>query len=150
MDAICVPTSRYLVKRFMQGAGAATAAIPLPVLTGVRGDAGAICVSGKTSWRPIVPSSEIVLLWLNEWPSHLGDAVEVQVRDKGAGIPQEIMDKLFQPYFTTEPTGESAGLGFSISYELVTAQHEFTKFTVRLPRRLAAVPAIAAETDVES
>jgi two-component system, NtrC family, sensor kinase len=108
-----------------------------------------------------VPSSEIVLLLLNDWPSHLGDAVEVQVRDDGAGIPQEIMDKLFQPYFTAKPTREGAGLGLSISYELVTAQHrgaitvdsrlgEFTKFTVRLPRRSAAAPAIAAETDVES
>ena len=125
------------------------------------GGSGAICVSGKTSWRPIVPSSAIVLLLLNDWPSHFGDAVEVQVRDNGAGIPQEIMDKLFQPYFTAKPTGESAGFGLSISYELVTAQYrgaitvdsrlgEFTKFTVRLPRRLAAAPAIAAETDVES
>jgi signal transduction histidine kinase len=98
---------------------------------------------------------------LNDWPSHLGDAVEVQVRDDGAGIPQEIMDKLFQPYFTAKPTGESAGLGLSISYELVTSQHrgaitvdsrldEFTKFTVRLPRRSAAAPAIAAETGLES
>jgi signal transduction histidine kinase len=108
-----------------------------------------------------VPSSEIVLLWLNDWPSHLGDAVEVQVRDNVAGIHQEIMDKLFQPYFTAKPTGESAGLGLSISYELVTAQHrgairvdsrlgEFTPFTVRLPRGLAAAPAIEAETGVES
>ena len=105
-----------------------------------------------------MPSSEIVLLLLNDWASHLGDAVEVQVRDNGAGIPREIMDKLFQPYFTTEPTREGAGLGLSISYELVTAQHltvdsrlgEFTKFTVRLPQRSAAAPAIAAETDMES
>ena len=108
-----------------------------------------------------MPSSEIVLLLLNDWASHLGDAVEVQVRDNGAGIPQEIMDKLFQPFFTTEPTGEGAGFGVSTGYEIVTAQHrgaitvdsrlgEFTKFPVRLPRRLAAAPAIAAETDVES
>ena len=108
-----------------------------------------------------MPSSEIVLLLLNDWASHLGDAVEVQVRDNGAGIPQEIMDKLFQPYFTAQPTGEGAGPGLSISYELVTAQRrgaitvdsrlgEFAKFTVRLPRRSAAAPAIAAETDVES
>jgi two-component system, NtrC family, sensor kinase len=86
--------------------------------------------------------------------------VEVQVRDNGAGIPQEIMDKLFQPYFTAKPTGEAAGLGLSISHEIVTAQRrgaitvdsrlrEFTKFTVRLPRRSAAAPAIAAETDLE-
>jgi signal transduction histidine kinase len=125
------------------------------------GGSGAICVSGKTSRRPIVPSWKIVLLFAKRWPSHLGDAVEVQVRDNGAGISQEIMDKLFQPFFTTEPTGEGAGFGLSIGYELVTAQHrgaitvdsrlgEFTKFTVRLPQRSAAGPAIAAETDVES
>jgi signal transduction histidine kinase len=83
-----------------------------------------------------------------DWASQLRDAVEVQVRDNGAGIPQEIMDKLFQPYFITEPIGEGAGLGLSISYELVTAQRlsvdnrlgEFTKITVRLPRRLPAAP----------
>ena len=71
------------------------------------------------------------------------------------------MDKLFQPFFTTEPTGEGAGLGLSIGYEIVTAQHrgaitvdsrlgEFAKFTVRLPQRSAAAPAIAAETGLES
>jgi len=75
----------------------------------------------------------------------LGDTVEVRVRDNGIGIPAEIKDKLFQPFFTTKPTGEGTGLGLSISYEIVTQQHggtievdstfgEFTEFTVRLPR----------------
>ena len=75
----------------------------------------------------------------------LGDAVEVRVRDNGGGIPPEIRDKLFQPFFTTKPTGEGTGLGLSISYEIVTNQHrgtievsslvgEFTEFTIRLPR----------------
>jgi two-component system, NtrC family, sensor kinase len=75
----------------------------------------------------------------------LGDAVEVLVRDNGTGIPAEIKDKLFQPFFTTKPTGEGTGLGLSISYDIVTQQHggtiavdsepgEFTQFTVRLPR----------------
>ena len=74
-----------------------------------------------------------------------GDTVEVRVRDNGTGIPAEIKDKLFQPFFTTKPTGEGTGLGLSISYDIVTAQHggtitvasrvgEFTEFTVRLPR----------------
>ena len=45
----------------------------------------------------------------------LGDAVEIRVRDNGAGIPPEIKDKLFQPFFTTKPTGEGTGLGLSIS-----------------------------------
>ena len=73
------------------------------------------------------------------------DFVEVRVRDNGTGIPPEIRDKLFQPFFTTKPTGEGTGLGLSISYDIVTQQHggtievdseigEFTEFTVRLPR----------------
>jgi hypothetical protein len=49
----------------------------------------------------------------------LGDAVEIHVRDNGVGIPLEIKDKLFQPFFTTKPTGEGTGLGLSISYDIV-------------------------------
>jgi signal transduction histidine kinase len=75
-----------------------------------------------------------------------GESVEVRVRDNGIGIPLEDRDKLFQPFFTTKPTGEGTGLGLSISYEIVTQQHggtiavdsevgDFTEFTVRLPRR---------------
>jgi two-component system, NtrC family, sensor kinase len=75
-----------------------------------------------------------------------GESVEVRVRDNGIGIPPEDRDKLFQPFFTTKPTGEGTGLGLSISYEIVTQQHggtitvdsevgDFTEFTVRLPRR---------------
>ena len=74
-----------------------------------------------------------------------GEAVEIRVRDNGTGIPPEIRDKLFQPFFTTKPTGEGTGLGLSISYDIVTQQHggtievdsrtgEYTEFTVRLPR----------------
>jgi PAS domain S-box-containing protein len=74
-----------------------------------------------------------------------GNTVEVRVRDNGTGIPPEIRDKLFQPFFTTKPTGEGTGLGLSISYDIVTQQHggtitvetepgSFTEFTVRLPR----------------
>ena len=53
----------------------------------------------------------------------LGEAVEIRVRDNGTGIPAEIRDKLFQPFFTTKPTGEGTGLGLSISYDIVTQQH---------------------------
>jgi GAF domain-containing protein len=71
--------------------------------------------------------------------------IEVRVRDNGTGIPVEIKDKLFQPFFTTKPTGEGTGLGLSISYDIVTQQHggtitvesepgSFTEFTIRLPR----------------
>jgi two-component system NtrC family sensor kinase len=75
----------------------------------------------------------------------LGDAVEIRARDNGIGIPTEIRGKLFQPFFTTKPTGEGTGLGLSISYDIVTQEHggtievdsrvgEFTEFTVKLPR----------------
>jgi len=85
----------------------------------------------------------------------LGDAVEVRVRDNGVGIAPEIKDKLFQPFFTTKPTGEGTGLGLSISYDIVTQQHggtitvdsrvgEFTEFTVRLPRTHQMTKAEAA------
>jgi two-component system, NtrC family, sensor kinase len=74
-----------------------------------------------------------------------GDAVEVRVRDNSTGIAPDIREKLFQPFFTTKPTGEGTGLGLSISYDIVSQQHggsitvdsrvgEFTEFTVRLPR----------------
>jgi signal transduction histidine kinase len=85
----------------------------------------------------------------------LGEAVEIRIRDNGIGIPPEIRDKLFQPFFTTKPTGDGTGLGLSISYDIVTQQHggtiivdsrvgEFTEFTVRLPRTHRATMAEAA------
>ncbi len=75
----------------------------------------------------------------------LGDAVEIRVRDNGTGISPEIRDKLFQPFFTTKPSGEGTGLGLSISYDIVTQQHagaitvdscpaEYTEFAIHLPR----------------
>jgi signal transduction histidine kinase len=75
----------------------------------------------------------------------LDDAIEIRVCDNGVGIPAEIRDKLFQPFFTTKPTGEGTGLGLSISYDIVTQQHggsitvdskvgEYSEFTIRLPR----------------
>ena len=74
-----------------------------------------------------------------------GEAVEIRVRDNGTGIPGDIRDKLFQPFFTTKPTGEGTGLGLSITYDIVTKQHggsiavdsevgEYSEFTIRLPR----------------
>ena len=67
------------------------------------------------------------------------------MRDNGAAIPADIRDKLFQPFFTTKPTGKGTGLDLSISYDIVTKQHggtisvdsepgEFAEFTIRLPR----------------
>jgi len=74
-----------------------------------------------------------------------GKAVEVRIRDNGTGIPPAIRDQLFQPFFTTKPTGEGTGLGLSITYDIVTQQHggtilvdsevdTFTEFVVTLPR----------------
>ena len=76
------------------------------------------------------------------------------MRDNGTGIPADIRDRLFQPFFTTKPTGEGTGLGLSISYDIVTQQHggtiavdsaedEFTEFTIRLPRQTTASGASA-------
>ena len=78
-----------------------------------------------------------------------GDRIEIAVRDNGIGIASENREKLFQPFFTTKPTGEGTGLGLSISYEIVTHEHggtitvdsrlgEFTEFTVTLPRSAGA------------
>jgi PAS domain S-box-containing protein len=79
-----------------------------------------------------------------------GEGVEIRVRDNGVGIPPEDREKLFQPCFTTKPTGEGTGLGLSISYEIITQQHGgtitvdsevgvFTEFTVWVPRRRHAM-----------
>jgi two-component system, NtrC family, sensor kinase len=78
-----------------------------------------------------------------------GEVVEIRVRDNGTGVAAEIRDKLFQPFFTTKPTGEGTGLGLSITYDIVTKQHagtitvdsevnEFTEFVVTLPRQMFA------------
>jgi PAS domain S-box-containing protein len=80
------------------------------------------------------------------------EAVEIAIRDNGIGIPPQHRQRLFQPFFTTKPTGEGTGLGLSISYDIVTQQHggtivvdselgQFTEFRVRLPRRGQAATA---------
>jgi two-component system NtrC family sensor kinase len=72
------------------------------------------------------------------------DAVWIKVRDNGNGVPQMVIDKIFQPFFTTKPTGEGTGLGLSMSYDIITKGHngelkvetkegEFAEFTIILP-----------------
>ncbi|RYF87827.1 MAG: two-component sensor histidine kinase, partial [Chitinophagaceae bacterium] len=71
-------------------------------------------------------------------------AVEIQVTDNGSGIPAYVIDKIFQPFFTTKPTGEGTGLGLSMSYDIITKGHNGTitatseentgtTFTIHLP-----------------
>ncbi|WP_216690594.1 sensor histidine kinase [Hymenobacter siberiensis] len=74
----------------------------------------------------------------------VGEKVEIRVRDNGQGIPEAVRAKIFQPFFTTKPTGEGTGLGLSLSYDIVTQGHggtlsvtseegSFTKFLISLP-----------------
>lgn len=75
---------------------------------------------------------------------NLSEAIEIRVRDNGNGIPAEIKSKIFQPFFTTKPTGKGTGLGLSMSYDIVTKGHEgklevesktgeYTEFIIILP-----------------
>ena len=79
----------------------------------------------------------------------LGDKVEIRIRDNGAGIPEEIREKIFNPFFTTKPAGEGTGLGLSMSHDIVVKQHggtidlateagAFTEFIITLPRTTPA------------
>jgi PAS domain S-box-containing protein len=76
-----------------------------------------------------------------------GDRIEIEVRDNGTGIPADVREKIFMPFFTTKPAGEGTGLGLSLSYDIVVKQHggeltvesepgEFTTFRVTIPRAL--------------
>ena len=82
---------------------------------------------------------------------NLGDRVEITIRDNGIGIPPEVKEKMFNPFFTTKPPGEGTGLGLSISHDIIVKQHgglievdtqlgEFTEIRVILPRVAALLP----------
>ena len=89
----------------------------------------------KDSFHPIVKVTT----------KDLGDKVEIIIRDNGKGIPQDIIDKVFNPFFTTKPTGKGTGLGLSLSYDIIVQEHkgeikvnsevgEFAEFTIIIPK----------------
>jgi two-component system, NtrC family, sensor kinase len=79
---------------------------------------------------------------------NLGNKVEIRIRDNGTGIPAEVKEKMFNPFFTTKPAGEGTGLGLSMSHDIIVKQHggkidvetepgAFTEFIITLPRAAA-------------
>jgi histidine kinase len=85
-------------------------------------------------------------LWVKT--QNMGDAVEIRIRDNGVGIPSEIREKIFHPFFTTKPTGEGTGLGLSLTHDIIVGQHggtltlaselgAYTEFIITLPRDLS-------------
>jgi two-component system NtrC family sensor kinase len=76
---------------------------------------------------------------------NLGNHVEIRIRDNGTGIPADVKEKMFNPFFTTKPAGEGTGLGLSMSHDIIVKQHggtidvetepgQFTEFRIVLPR----------------
>ncbi|TIL46959.1 MAG: hypothetical protein E5Y86_04285 [Mesorhizobium sp.] len=95
---------------------------------------------GETGYEPVLAAST----------KSLGDAVEIRIRDNGTGIPPDVKEKMFNPFFTTKPAGEGTGLGLSLSYDIIVKQHAgtievetepgaFTEFRIVLPRGAATL-----------
>ena len=88
---------------------------------------------GENMYEPIVSIST----------KKTGNSIEISVKDNGTGIPKKILDKIFQPFFTTKPTGSGTGLGLSLSYDIVkthggeikveTTENVGTAFSIVLP-----------------
>jgi signal transduction histidine kinase len=95
--------------------------------------------AGEEGFEPVLTAST----------KSLGNRVEIRIRDNGTGIPLEVKEKMFNPFFTTKPAGEGTGLGLSMSHDIVVKQHAgtidvdtepgvFTEFIISLPRTGAA------------
>ncbi|GAB3882410.1 ATP-binding protein [Spirosoma agri] len=90
------------------------------------------------------PATGTYMPLVQVFTKRLDGQVEIRVRDNGLGIPQAVIDKIYQPFFTTKPTGEGTGLGLSLSYDIITQGHggtlavntveqEFAEFIITLP-----------------
>ncbi len=89
--------------------------------------------------------AEEFLPMLSVTTKDLDQRIEIHICDNGEGIPQEALDKIFNPFFTTKPTGEGTGLGLSITHDIIVQQHQgeikvetkvnfYTYFTIALPK----------------
>lgn len=89
------------------------------------------------------PEGESPGLWVQT--KDLGERMEIRIRDNGNGIPKEIRDKIFNPFFTTKPTGEGTGLGLSMTHEIIVQEHhgsitvnteagKYSEFVIELPK----------------
>ncbi|THD75426.1 MAG: GAF domain-containing protein [Bradyrhizobium sp.] len=98
--------------------------------------------AGDQSFEPVLSATT----------KSLGNKVEIRIRDNGTGIPLEVKEKMFNPFFTTKPAGEGTGLGLSMSHDIVVKQHggkidvdtepgAFTEFIITLPRTAAQAQA---------
>ncbi|WP_426614374.1 GAF domain-containing sensor histidine kinase [Bradyrhizobium sp. McL0616] len=96
--------------------------------------------NGEADFEPVLSAAT----------KNLGSHIEIRIRDNGTGIPPEVKEKMFNPFFTTKPAGEGTGLGLSMSHDIIVKQHggrievdtqpgQFTEFTIVLPR--ATTPA---------
>jgi two-component system, NtrC family, sensor kinase len=92
--------------------------------------------NGQSGFEPILTAST----------KNLGSTVEIRIRDNGTGIPAEVQEKMFNPFFTTKPAGEGTGLGLSMTHDIIVKQHggridvvtkpgQFTEFIIVLPRK---------------
>ena len=97
----------------------------------------------KQQGEASLPDGQGYELTVSVTTKRLNDKIEIRVIDNGNGIPQKVVDKIFQPFFTTKPTGQGTGLGLSLAYDIVkahggeikveTKEGEGTEFSIQLP-----------------